>query len=108
MKFIGSQHFQITGKRGMFLARPEVVAMDPNRRCHMSPHHPSLLIRPIVIAFCAGAALLGATVARAAECPENKVLAHNHDIDWKDDIGIRRKTLTMIDLNGWRDIGDLR
>ena len=74
----------------------------------MSPHHPSLSIRPLVFALCTGAALLGATASRAAECPEGKVLAHNHDIDWKDDVGIRRKTLTMIDLNGWRGIGDLR
>ena len=74
----------------------------------MSPQHPSHSISATVIALCIGAGLLNATVARAAECPENKVLAHHHDIDWKDDVGIRRKTLTMIDLNGWRDIGDLR
>ena len=74
----------------------------------MLPNHTSRSIRPLVLGLCAGAALLGATASRAAECPESKVLAHNHDIDWKDDVGIRRKTLTMVDLNGWRGIGDLR
>ncbi len=61
-----------------------------------------------IAALCVGAVLLGATGAQADECPKDKVLAHNHDIEWKDDVGIRRKTLTIIDLTGWREIGDLR
>jgi len=55
-----------------------------------------------------GAAMLAPSAARADECPKDKILAHNHDIDWKEDVGIRRKTLSMIDLTGWREIGDLR
>jgi quercetin dioxygenase-like cupin family protein len=108
MKFIEKQHFRAIGKREMLITRPKAVAMDPSRRCQMSLRHSVFSIRHFVFVICTGTALMSATVARAAECPEDKALAHNHDIDWKDDVGIRRKTLTMIDLNGWRNIGDLR
>ncbi len=72
----------------------------------------SRIARPRIaarLALAAGfaAALLGGA-ARAQECPPDKVLTAHQDIGWKDDVGIRRKTLALIDLNGWRDIGDLR
>ena len=59
-------------------------------------------------AFGAAAILLTAAGALAAECPKDKVLTEHADIGWKDDVGIRRKTMALIDLNGWREIGDLR
>jgi len=74
----------------------------------MSSHLPSIPDRRSIAALLVGAAWLAAAGAQAAECPTDKVLAHNHEIEWKDDVGIRRKTLTVADLNGWRGIGDLR
>ena len=62
-----------------------------------------------VAPLCFAVAMLGgAAGARADECPKDKVLTEHADIGWKDDVGIRRKTLALIDLNGWRGIGDLR
>ncbi len=54
-----------------------------------------------------GAALIAAGAA-ADECPNDKVLKEHADIGWKDDVGIRRKTMALIDLNGWHEISDLR
>jgi quercetin dioxygenase-like cupin family protein len=56
----------------------------------------------------AGVALMISAGAIAAECPKDKVLTEHADIGWKDDVGIRRKTMALIDLNGWKNIGDLR
>lgn len=58
--------------------------------------------------LCLGAAMLASTGVRAAECPKDQVLAHSHEIEWKQDVGIRRKTLELVDLTGWKQIGDLR
>jgi quercetin dioxygenase-like cupin family protein len=56
----------------------------------------------------AGAAMLAVPAARADECPKDQVLAQHGPIEWKEDVGIRRKTLELADLKGWRGIGDLR
>jgi quercetin dioxygenase-like cupin family protein len=42
------------------------------------------------------------------ECPPDKVLKTKGQIEWKDDTGVRRKLLAIIDLTGWRNIGNLR
>ena len=65
-------------------------------------------LRHAIVAIGAGAGLLTAAGALAAECPKDKILTQNRDIEWKDDVGIRRKTLALIDLTGWHEIGDLR
>jgi quercetin dioxygenase-like cupin family protein len=64
--------------------------------------------RCLAAALCVGGVLLCVSSARAGECPKDKVLAQNQEIEWKDDVGIRRKTMGIIDLTGWRNIGDLR
>lgn len=52
-------------------------------------------------------ALGGTGVARATDCPKDKVLTEHLDIGWKKDVGIRRKTVGLIPLKGWRNVGDL-
>ncbi len=69
---------------------------------------PRVSPRRMAASLGAGAALLMTAGAIAAECPKDKVLTEHADIGWKDDVGIRRKTMALIDLNGWHNIGDLR
>jgi len=59
-------------------------------------------------AVCTGAVMLMTLDVRADECPKDQVLTHRGHIEWKEDVGIRRKTLELADLSGWRGIGDLR
>jgi quercetin dioxygenase-like cupin family protein len=74
----------------------------------MRSRFPAIPPRPWLAALCVGVALLGTSAVQAAECPKDKILAEHADIGWKDDVGIRRKTLEIADLTGWRQIGDLR
>jgi quercetin dioxygenase-like cupin family protein len=69
--------------------------------------HPQAPSRRWLAALAIGAALLASSGARADECPADKVVADSH-LDWKEDVGIRRKTLQLADITGWRGIGDLR
>src|SRR5258708_2132774 len=55
-----------------------------------------------------GAAFLTAPGAGAGECPKDQILAQHSRIERKEDVAIRRKTLEIADLSGWRGIGDLR
>ena len=64
--------------------------------------------RLLAAALFAGAALPLAGAAGASECPADKILVAHADIGWKEDVGIRRKTLTVIDVGGWRQVPDLR
>src|ERR1700747_1598657 len=64
--------------------------------------------RRALAVLCLGLTMLGTTAVRADECPEDKILHEHSEIGWKDDVGIRRKTLALIDLTGWKNIGDLR
>jgi quercetin dioxygenase-like cupin family protein len=64
--------------------------------------------RHVVAALGLGVALLGATAAQALDCPKDKILTEHADIGWKEDAGVRRRTLSIIDLTGWRQVGDLR
>ena len=61
-----------------------------------------------LLAACLLAGPLDAGAARASECPKDKILTQDADIGWKDDVGIRRKTVGIVDLTGWRSTGDLR
>src|SRR4051794_20594302 len=76
-----------------------------HRRSPMSQPAPMLPRHPARLALTAalGAILLGGA-ARASDCPPQKVLQEHADIGWKDDVGIRRKTLALIDLKGWHEI----
>ena len=61
----------------------------------------------------AAAGLLGLltftpTVAFAGSCPADKVLEKPRDIGDHKNVGVKRKTLAVIDLSKWRAVGDLR
>jgi quercetin dioxygenase-like cupin family protein len=64
--------------------------------------------RLCLLALVAGATLLGSPGTRADECPADQILAQRGHIEWKEDVGIRRKTLELADISGWRGVGDLR
>jgi quercetin dioxygenase-like cupin family protein len=55
-----------------------------------------------------GALALTPTLAAAGSCPADKVLAKPRDIGDHKNVGVKRKTLAVIDLNKWRSVGDLR
>jgi len=55
----------------------------------------------------AAAALLAAGNAQAGECPKDKVLAEPRQIEDMAEKGLRRETLSVIKLQGWRGVGDL-
>ncbi len=65
--------------------------------------------RHAVAALCVGAAaaLLGTTSALAGECPKDQVLAQPREIEEKPSIGIKRESLSVVKLEGWRGVGDL-
>ncbi|HLY58160.1 MAG TPA: hypothetical protein VKS60_21540 [Stellaceae bacterium] len=65
-------------------------------------------LRPAAVAAACGVALGLGSPALAFDCPKDKILTEHADIDWKEDVGVRRKTVSIIDLTGWRNIGDLR
>jgi quercetin dioxygenase-like cupin family protein len=52
--------------------------------------------------------MAGATAAVAGECPKESVLTTPREIGDHADVGIKRKTLAVIDLTGWRNVGNLR
>ena len=54
-----------------------------------------------------GAALTGASPAVAGACPPDKVLAAPRTIESRDGIGVSRETLSLVNLKGWRGVGDL-
>lgn len=56
----------------------------------------------------AGLALAGVTAAEAGICPKDKVLAEPRRIAEAPDVGIKRETLSIVNLTGWRGVGDLR
>jgi quercetin dioxygenase-like cupin family protein len=59
-------------------------------------------------ALVAGLAGLGASVAQAGTCPKDKILTEPRKIAEAPDVGIRRETLSIVNLTGWRGVGDLR
>ncbi|TCR60609.1 cupin [Bosea sp. BK604] len=50
----------------------------------------------------------GVTAAEAGTCPKDKVLAEPRKIAEAADLGIKRETLSIVNLTGWRGVGDLR
>jgi quercetin dioxygenase-like cupin family protein len=63
----------------------------------------------VVITFASliGVALLGSSAGQAGECPKDKILLTPRSIDSKDSVGVSRETLALINLKGWRGLGDL-
>ncbi len=63
------------------------------------------------LAFSMGAALavalLGAGQAHAGECPADKVLQQPRKIEEVAEKHLKRETLSVISLKGWRGVGDL-
>ena len=59
-------------------------------------------------ALVAGLAILAAGTAQAGSCPTDKVLTEPRKIAEAPDVGIKRETLSIVNLNGWRGTGDLR
>ena len=45
--------------------------------------------------------------AVAGECPKDKILQAPRNIESKASVGVTPKTLGLIHLKGWRDVGDL-
>ncbi len=61
-----------------------------------------------VAAALLGLLVLAPTSASAGSCPPEKVLVKAREIGDHKDIGVKRKTLAVIDLSKWRSVGDLR
>lgn len=59
-------------------------------------------------ALAAALAILGAGTAQAGSCPKDKVLTEPRKIAEAPDVGIKRETLSIVNLTGWRGTGDLR
>lgn len=55
-----------------------------------------------------GLAALSAGTAQAGTCPKDQVLTEPRKIPEAPDVGIRRETLSIVNLTGWRGVGDLR
>jgi quercetin dioxygenase-like cupin family protein len=62
----------------------------------------------VIAAGCLGLLSGASTVASAGSCPPDKVLTQPRDIGDHKDVGVKRKTLAVIDLSKWRTVGDLR
>lgn len=55
----------------------------------------------------AGAAFANASSAVAGACPPDKVLSTPRAIESRDGVGVSRETLSLVNLKGWRGVGDL-
>jgi quercetin dioxygenase-like cupin family protein len=62
----------------------------------------------VVAAGVLGLITLMPTVVFAGSCPADKVLTKPRDIGDHKNVGVKRKTLAVIDLSKWRTVGDLR
>ena len=62
----------------------------------------------LAVAGLIGALISTATAVNAGSCPADKVITKPRDIGDHKDVGVKRKTLAVIDLSKWRTVGDLR
>ena len=60
-----------------------------------------------MLALVATTFILASSPAQAGECPKDKVLQAPRNIESKQSVGVTPKTLGLIHLKGWRDVGDL-
>jgi len=65
-----------------------------------------ILLRGAAI-LCAAGFMFSVTGADAGECPKGKELKSPRDIENKASVGVKRETLALIDLKGWRNVGEL-
>ena len=58
---------------------------------------------------CVAVAILAFATAQAAAgtCPPDKVLKTPRSIESRDSVGVKRETLSTVNLKGWRSVGDL-
>lgn len=54
------------------------------------------------------ALLLAAPAAFAGSCPKEHVLTTARDIPLRESVGVKRETLALVDITGWRGATDLR
>ncbi|KJV09114.1 hypothetical protein VZ95_13510 [Elstera litoralis] len=54
------------------------------------------------------ALLLAAPSAFAGTCPKDKTLTVARDIPLRDSVSVKRQTLAIVDITGWRGTSDLR
>lgn len=62
----------------------------------------------VIVVGLLGLLAFNPTIAFAGSCPPDKVLTTPRDIGDHKNIGVKRKTLAVIDLSKWRTVGDLR
>ncbi|MEO3471195.1 hypothetical protein AAFN86_04945 [Roseomonas sp. CAU 1739] len=60
----------------------------------------------VAVAFTLGG-LFAAPAARAGSCPAEHVLTTPRQIEQAPDVGVEREILSMVQLKGWRGVGDL-
>ena len=60
-----------------------------------------------IIGIAAAILAFGAGQAAAGTCPRDKVLKVPRSIESKDSVGVKRETLSTVNLKGWRSVGDL-
>ncbi|MBL8703028.1 MAG: cupin [Alphaproteobacteria bacterium] len=65
------------------------------------------LARSLALALAAGALTLATAPAHAGECPVDHRLTTPRAIEEKPDIGVKRDTLAVVPLKGWRGVADL-
>jgi len=58
---------------------------------------------------CVAVAILafGTAQGAAVTCPPDKVLKTPRSIESRDSVGVKRETLSTVNLKGWRSVGDL-
>jgi quercetin dioxygenase-like cupin family protein len=62
---------------------------------------------PVVTLTVIVSLIAGIEGASAGSCPSDKVLAKPRAIESKDSVGVDRETLSVVNLKGWRSVGDL-
>lgn len=61
----------------------------------------------VIAALLASTALFAPALARAGTCPPEHVLTKPREIEDKDSVHVKRETLGIVKLQGWRQVGDL-
>jgi quercetin dioxygenase-like cupin family protein len=74
----------------------------------MSKRYASAIRSLLAGAACAAALIHGSGAAQAGTCPADKQLKQPRAVEDAPDVGIRRETLSVVNVTGWRNLGDLR
>jgi quercetin dioxygenase-like cupin family protein len=65
------------------------------------------MLRAAALAALSFGGLFAAGAAQAGACPREHVLTTPRQIENAPDVGVERETLSMVNLKGWRGVGDL-